>query len=119
LGELNDREGDRLFWILGVDMAHMGARYGDRFEAAANQGVMNEVSARDAARIERINASDAGGFWDLVRENRDDLKWCGSAPFYTFLKAAPKARGKLLHYEQWNIDEQSVVSFAGMSFSKG
>lgn len=119
LGELNDREGDRLFWILGVDMAHMGARYGDRFEAAANQGVMNEVSARDAARIERINASDARGFWDLVRENRDDLKWCGSAPFYTFLKAAPKARGKLLHYEQWNIDEQSVVSFAGMSFSRG
>jgi len=53
-----------------------------------------------------------------VCENRDDLKWCGSAPFYTFLKAAPKARGELLHYEQWNIDEQSVVSFAGMAFSK-
>lgn len=118
LGELKEREGDRLFWILGVDMAHMGARYGDQFVAAANQGVMNEVSARDASRIERINASDAAGFWDLVRENRDDLKWCGSAPFYTFLRAAPKARGKLLHYEQWNIDEQSVVSFAGMSFSR-
>ena len=27
LGELRDREGDRLFWVLGVDMAHMGARY--------------------------------------------------------------------------------------------
>ena len=119
LGELNDREGDRLFWILGVDMAHMGARYGDNFQAEANQGAMNEVSARDEARIERINASDAAGFWDLVRENRDDLKWCGSAPFYSFLKAAPKARGKLLNYEQWNIDEQSVVSFAGMSFSRG
>jgi len=118
LGELNDREGDRLFWVLGVDMAHMGARYGDRFEAAANEGVMSEVGARDEARIERINACDPGGFWDLVRENRDDLKWCGSAPFYTFLKAAPQARGKLLQYEQWNIDQQSVVSFAGMSFSK-
>jgi AmmeMemoRadiSam system protein B len=118
LRELNEREGDRLFWVLGVDMAHMGARYGDRFQAAANQGVMSEVSIRDEARIERINASDAAGFWDLVRENRDDLKWCGSAPFYTFLKAAPGARGKLLHYEQWNIDEQSVVSFAGMSFTR-
>jgi hypothetical protein len=30
----------------------------------------------------------------------------------------PKARGELLRYEQWNIDEQSVVSFAGMAFSK-
>ena len=83
LGEINDREGDRLFWILGVDMAHMGARYGDRFQAAANQGAMSGVGVRDAARIERINAADAGGFWDLVRENHDDLKWCGSAPSST------------------------------------
>ena len=79
---------------------------------------MSAVGVRDEARIARINAADAEGFWDLVRENRDDLKWCGSAPFYTFLKAVPKARGELLRYEQWNIDEHSVVSFAGMAFSK-
>ncbi len=118
LGELNDREGERLFWVLGVDMAHMGARYGDRFQAEANRGMMETVGTRDQARITRINAADAAGFWELVRENRDDLKWCGSAPFYTFLKAVPEARGQLLHYEQWNIDQQSVVSFAGMAFSK-
>ncbi len=118
LGELGDREGDRTFWILGVDMAHMGARYHDRFPAKADEGTMVGVATRDRARIERINASDADGFWELVKENRDDLKWCGSAPFYTFLKAAPGARGELLHYEQWNIDERSVVSFAGIAFSK-
>jgi AmmeMemoRadiSam system protein B len=118
LGELREREGDRLFWILGVDMAHMGARYQDGFAAVAGEGAMQAVEARDAQRIERINAMDAGGFWDLVQERRDDLKWCGSSPFYTFLKTAPKARGELLHYEQWNIDENSVVSFAGMQFTK-
>ena len=118
LGELGEREAGRAFWVLGVDMAHMGARYHDQFPALAEQGLMAEVGSRDRARIDRINACDAAGFWDLVRENRDDLKWCGSAPFYTFLKAVPQARGKLLRYEQWNIDERSVVSFAGMSFSK-
>jgi AmmeMemoRadiSam system protein B len=118
LAELREREGNRLFWILGVDMAHMGARYQDPFEARASQGVMNEVEARDRDRIARINSGDADGFWELVRENRDDLKWCGSSPFYTFLKTAPRARGELLSYEQWNIDEASVVSFAGMSFSE-
>ncbi len=118
LGELSDREGDRLFWVMGVDMAHMGSRYGDEFEALANQGVMHEVGVRDEARIDRIAAADAAGFWDLVRENRDDLKWCGSSPFYTFLKAAAPSRGQLLRYEQWNIDPQSVVSFAGMMFSR-
>ena len=54
-----------------------------------------------------------------MKENRDDLKWCGSSPFYTFLKAVPAARGELMRYEQWNIDEKSVVSFAGMAFSRG
>jgi len=116
LGELNDREGKGLFWVLGVDMAHMGVRYGDGFQAFADAGEMSAVAARDQARIDRINAADADGFWDLVQENRDDLKWCGSAPFYTFLKSVPGARGTLGRYEQWNIDEQSVVSFAGMSF---
>ena len=118
LGELREREAGRLFFILAVDMAHMGARYQDEFTAIANEGAMLAVEARDAKRIERINALDAGGFWDLVREEQDDLKWCGSSPFYTFLKTAPQARGELLRYEQWNIDERSVVSFAGMAFTK-
>ena len=118
LTELRDREGDRLFWILGVDMAHMGARYQDRFECRAGEGVMQNVADRDEQRIARINALDAEGFWDLVQERHDDLKWCGSSPFYTFLKTAPEARGELLRYEQWNIDDRSVVSFAGMAFHK-
>lgn len=118
LGELHDREGRRLFWVLGVDMAHMGSRYGDPLPATANAGGMCAVTERDKQRIACINNCDAPGFWDLVCENRDDLKWCGSAPFYTFLKAAPRSRGELLHYEQWNIDQHSVVSFAGMAFSQ-
>jgi AmmeMemoRadiSam system protein B len=115
-GELAAREGERLLWVLGVDMAHMGRRYGDETVAIAGQDEMEEVARRDRARIERMEAGDAGGFWELVQENHDDLKWCGSAPIYTFLKALPGLRGRLMHYQQWNIDEQSVVSFAGIKF---
>jgi AmmeMemoRadiSam system protein B len=118
MGELGERDGDDLFYILGVDMAHMGVRYQDRFEAVAGEGRMMEVEARDRARIDRINSLDADGYWDLVQENQDDLKWCGSSPFYTFLKTSPKAKGDLLHYEQWNIDDRSVVSFAGIGFNR-
>ena len=118
LGEMAGGEGDRLFWILGIDMAHMGARYHDSFPALADQGRMTEVAERDRQRIARVLESDGDGFWSLVQENQDDLKWCGSSPLYTFLKARPGARGNLLRYEQWNIDPQSVVSFAGIAFSK-
>jgi AmmeMemoRadiSam system protein B len=116
LGEMAAREGDRLLWILGVDMAHMGRRYGDPISARAGQGEMVAVEQRDRARIERMQSGDARGFWELTSENGDDLKWCGSAPIYTFLKAVPNARGRLRQYQQWNIDKESVVSFAGMSF---
>jgi len=116
LGEIATREDHRLCWVLGVDMAHMGTRYGDQFEALAGQNEMLAVAERDRQRMERIALGDALGFWELVRENRDDLKWCGSSPFYTFLKVRPAARGTIDRYDQWNIDPQSVVSFAGMSF---
>jgi AmmeMemoRadiSam system protein B len=118
LGELAAREKQRLIWVLGVDMAHMGTRYGDGFAARADEDRMTVVRERDERRIARVSEADARGFWNLVQENgNDDLKWCGSSAFYSFLKAVPQARGTIRRYEQWNIDEQSVVSFAGMSFS--
>jgi AmmeMemoRadiSam system protein B len=116
LGEIGAREDGKLLWVLGVDMAHMGQRYGDRMTAIAGRDEMAEVEERDRVRIQRMEVGDARGFWDLVQEKQDDLKWCGSAPIYTFLKAVPQARGELLGYQQWNIDEASVVSFAGMRF---
>ena len=116
LGEIAARENGNLLWVLGIDMAHMGQRYGDPMTAIAGRDEMADVEQRDRARIQRMESGDARGFWDLVQQNHDDLKWCGSAPIYTFLKAIPQARGELLGYQQWNIDEASVVSFAGMRF---
>ncbi len=116
LGEIAAREGDQLLWVLGVDMAHMGRRYGDALDAIAGQDEMTEVERRDRVRIARMEAGDARGFWEQVQPNQDDLKWCGSAPIYTFLRAVAGVRGALLRYQQWNIDEASMVSFAGMSF---
>jgi MEMO1 family protein len=121
LGEMGAREGSKLCWVLGVDMAHVGQRYGDRFTAIAEQGQMTEVARRDRDRITCVASGDARGFWERVQEDRDEskqeLKWCGSSPIYTFLNAMPQARGELRHYQQWNIDDASVVSFAGMRFS--
>ncbi len=66
LGELHVRGGERLFWVLGIDMAHMGQRYGDSFTARADQGAMAEVTARDRGRIDRVAAGEmrkASGTW--------------------------------------------------------
>jgi MEMO1 family protein len=148
LGELAAREGRRLSFVLGVDFAHVGRRYGDPFAARAHRGPLAAVATRDRARLDRIVAGDAGGFWDLVCEpdaepgsqpgtepgsesgseagsqpgsesgsqpGNDDLKWCGASPIYTFLRALPEVRGRLLSYDQWNIDDTSVVSFGAVA----
>jgi AmmeMemoRadiSam system protein B len=116
LGEIAARADGSVTWVLGVDMAHIGRRYGDAVPAHAHRDHMIEVAQRDQVRNERVVAGDADGFWELVQQNRDDLRWCGSSPFYTFLKAVPGIQGTVERYEQWNIDESSVVSFAGISF---
>ena len=83
-----------------------------------HEGALVEVAARDRARLSRIEAGDGAGFWDLVMERgEDDLRWCGSSPLFTFLRAVPDARGRALAYEHWNIDEASVVSFGAVAFS--
>ena len=118
LGEMAERERGRLLWVLGIDMAHMGRRYGDGLCARAGQAEMAVVARRDTQRIERLTEADAEGFWSLIQEEADPLKWCGSSPLYAFLRAARPTGGKLLRYQQWNIDEESVVSFAGLAFSR-
>lgn len=117
LGELAARHAERLYWVLGVDMAHLGRRYGDPFGARPGLPRLLDAALRDGQRIERIVEGDAAGFWELVAEHRDDLRWCGASPLYAFLAAVRPGGGRLLSYEQWNIDPESVVSFAGLAFS--
>jgi hypothetical protein len=110
------RKRDRVFFVLGVDMAHIGRRYGDRAAARAGEGTLREVEHGDRARLQTLARGDASGFWSRVSLRSDPLNWCGTAPLYTFLRVAPPVRGELLHYEQWQIDSESVVSCAGLAF---
>ncbi len=117
LGELADLHSAELFWVLGIDLAHMGRRYGDDLLARAGNGAMLAVQELDRERLQHACAGESEEFFELVRPGEDELKWCGFAPLYTFLQAVPQARGEVLRYDQWNIDEESVVSFAALEFS--
>jgi MEMO1 family protein len=119
LRDLAAREDGRLLWVLGVDLAHIGRRYGDETKARAGEGSLREVARRDRERLDRVVEGDADGFWRLLREGGDELRWCGASPLYTFLRAAGPVKGAVLEYEQWNIDPESVVSFAAVAFRRG
>ncbi len=116
LGELQSIYGRKLFWVMGIDLAHIGRRYGDEIGAQADQGLMLKVKEQDFERLNRVCEGKTDDFFQLVSDERDPLKWCGFSPLYTFLRAVPSAKGTVLRYDQWNIDEQSVVSFAALEF---
>jgi AmmeMemoRadiSam system protein B len=119
LSDLDAGGGNRLLWVLAVDMAHVGRRYGDELDARVGAPELAAVEEGDRRRIAALAEGDAGRFWELVREGDDELKWCGASALYAFLKATAPRRGALLRYEQWNIDAASVVSFAAMAFGRG
>ncbi len=116
LGDLAGRGGEDLLWVAGVDMAHVGRRYGDRFAALAEQGPLAAVATQDRERCARLAAGDEEGFWKELSAEGDPLRWCGASPLYALLSAARPRAGSLLHYEQWNIDAHSVVSCAALAF---
>lgn len=115
LGTLATRHGDSLGWVLSIDMAHMGQRYGD--EIAYEEGNQT-IENTDVARMKSLIAGDIASFWSHVRKDDDPWKWCGSAPLYALYRALPGVQAEVLRYGQWNIDEASVVSFAGMRFTQ-
>lgn len=119
LSETAAERGDELVFVLGIDLAHIGRRYGDEFVAEAEAGPLLDIRRRDEERLARIAAGDREGYYELLRPNQDELRWCGHGPLYTFLSTVSGFRGEVLSYEQWNIDEQSVVSFTGMEFREG
>jgi MEMO1 family protein len=117
LREVATLEQGHLLWVAGVDMAHVGRRYGDGFDAQADEGRLAEVATQDRARCARLAAADGPGFWSTLQQGRDPLRWCGASPLYTLVQAVRPSAGVLLHYEQWNIDARSVVSCGAMAFT--
>lgn len=116
LGEMAELHASKLFWVLGVDLTHIGVRYGDQLVARADEDEMLEVKEEDRQRLQLVSEGRSEEFFEMVKPEQDRLKWCGFSPIYTFLRSVENARGELLRYDQWNIDEQSVVSFAAMEF---
>lgn len=120
LAALAAQRGRHWFWLLGVDLAHSGARYGSSRAVQAGDPLAREIERRDRERLAAVLAGDAGQFWRLAGTDitgaAGGLNWCGVSALYTFLRAVPRARGELLHYGQWNIDDRSLVSYAAMAW---
>jgi AmmeMemoRadiSam system protein B len=103
----------RVCLIAGVDLAHVGPRFGD---AAPNTtDSLAAVEAADRRMLESVVAADAGGFFASVAADGDARRICGLSPIYTLLRLLPGSPGRLLRYTQWP-DPEGAVTFCAVSY---
>ncbi|HEX9125523.1 MAG TPA: AmmeMemoRadiSam system protein B [Methylomirabilota bacterium] len=104
----------RVCVIAGVDLAHVGPRFGD---AVPNtEAVLERVAREDKAMLETVKAGDAAAFYGSVAADGDSRRICGLSPIYSFLRVLPGARGDVLRYSQ-APDPQGAVSFCAAAFA--
>jgi AmmeMemoRadiSam system protein B len=105
--------GRKVCVVAGVDLAHVGPRFGD---AEPNtDDFLATVQAADLDMLEAVLAGDPTAFFASVAHDDDRRRICGLSPIYTFLRALPGATGRLVRYRQWP-DPQGAVSFCAATF---
>ena len=100
--------------IAGVDLAHVGPRFGDAL--ANTPAFLDRVAREDRQMLDPVIGADPAAFFESVAADGDSRRICGLSPIYAFLRALPGARGELLRYTQWP-DQQGAVSFCAAAFS--
>jgi AmmeMemoRadiSam system protein B len=98
-----------VFWVLGVDLAHVGPRYGGEQPHAPGSPEADALAAADATRLAAITRGDVGAFWALAAPRTDALSWCGTSSLYALLTTGTVSVEQRA-YEQWAIEPGSLVS---------
>ena len=103
----------RVCLVAGVDLAHVGPRFGDREPNTAAS--LARVERDDRSMLESVVGGDARGFYAGVAADHDARRICGLSPIYTLLRLLPEAPGRLVRYTQWP-DPEGAVTFCAVTF---
>jgi len=115
LKELLAERGTGACLVAGVDLSHVGPRFGDR-EPLTPQ-LADAVRREDEKMLQRVLARDAEGFYQSIRQESDRRRVCGFPAIYLLLNLLRRGESRLLKYEQAvDAQAQSLVSFASVAF---
>jgi MEMO1 family protein len=116
LAELPEVCGHPVGLLASVDLAHIGPRYGDRFQP--HTGTVREHLEADRDLLATLEHCDSAAFIQKLRRERNRRRVCGLAPLYVLARALEgRARGELLQHAYATVDQHhSFVTYAGMAF---
>jgi AmmeMemoRadiSam system protein B len=115
LREVVAARGEPVCYIAGGDLAHVGAKFGDR--EPLSRAFLQQVAREDQGLLAAATRMDAEGFFKRIAEQQDRRRICGFPPTYLLLKTMPATAGTLLKYDQAvEPATQSMVSYASVVF---
>lgn len=116
LAEWRNHLGSNALVVAGVDLSHVGPKFGHDLEASE---LLPEAKRHDRALLEALGRMDAGAFWEESARVDDRFNVCGFSSLAFLLEILPRGRGWLLDYDIWREETtRSAVSFAGLAFTK-
>ncbi len=99
----------RTILLAGVDLSHIGPKFGHPEHASALE---MEARSHDHTLLEALMRVQPESFWRASLAVRDRYNVCGFSALACMLEVLPPSEGKLLHYEMWHeAPTRSAVSF--------
>ncbi|MGH7741577.1 MAG: AmmeMemoRadiSam system protein B [Candidatus Eiseniibacteriota bacterium] len=111
VSETASAQGGTTIYLAGVDLSHVGPRFGD---PGTDERVRGEIETTDREALEAARKGDADGWFEAIARHSDSTRICGFAPTYAMLRCASPGEGRLLRYQQSIEDDDSLVSVAAM-----
>ncbi len=109
------KQGKKVCYIAGVDLAHVGQKFGD--QGPLTYSLLEGIESKDRAMLQYVQKVDAEGFFSYVQQEQDCRRICGLSSIYIMLSVMEAREGKLLRYEQAvERETQSTVSYASLAF---
>jgi MEMO1 family protein len=86
-------------YIISGDLAHLGPKFGDPDPVA--EPCLEQSRVQDRALLNRLEAADPDGYFDVIAGEADRRRICGFPPTWVALLATCPSKGKLLHYDRY------------------
>ena len=116
LRKLVASRGEDVLVVAGVDLSHVGPKFGHDMPATA---IVPESRAHDHVLLEALCGHDVKAFWAESRRVGDRFNVCGFSALACLLEILPPCRGQVLDYDVRHEEgTRSAVSFAAAAFER-
>lgn len=107
------KRADRAAVVVGVDLSHVGPRFGD--PEPPDSALALRTSAGDHRALEYALRGDPEGFWREVAGSGNPQRIDATSALYAALRVLEPVRAELLHYAQAPDPAGGIVSFASLA----